>query len=124
VKRDAPFFPLRGIRARDAPAARAASIAVHVDRPGGVPMETLTVATFNTQLGLDQRAGRAFDVVEVCRALDADVVALQEVWRPDGEVDAAARAATALGYDIRQATDAHCALGPRARVVRRWWHAD
>jgi endonuclease/exonuclease/phosphatase family metal-dependent hydrolase len=46
-------------------------------------MAELTVASFNTHWGAD-RHGQPFDVVGVCLALDADVLVLQEAWRPHG----------------------------------------
>lgn len=45
-------------------------------------MGQLTVASFNTHWGV-HRSGRAFDVVRPALALDADVLVLQEVWRPN-----------------------------------------
>jgi endonuclease/exonuclease/phosphatase (EEP) superfamily protein YafD len=45
-------------------------------------MAQLTVASFNTHWGVD-RSGRPFDVVGPCLALDADVLVLQESWRPN-----------------------------------------
>jgi endonuclease/exonuclease/phosphatase (EEP) superfamily protein YafD len=46
-------------------------------------MAELTVASFNTHWGV-HRSGRSFDVVAPALALDADVLVLQEVWRPNG----------------------------------------
>jgi endonuclease/exonuclease/phosphatase family metal-dependent hydrolase len=46
-------------------------------------MGQLTVASFNTHWGV-HRSGRAFDVVAPTLALAADVLVLQEVWRPNG----------------------------------------
>jgi endonuclease/exonuclease/phosphatase family metal-dependent hydrolase len=46
-------------------------------------MAQLTIASFNTHWGVD-RSGRPFDVVSPCLALDADVLVLQEAWRPHG----------------------------------------
>jgi endonuclease/exonuclease/phosphatase family metal-dependent hydrolase len=46
-------------------------------------MAELTVASFNTHWGV-HRSGRAFDVVRPSLALHADVLVLQEVWRPNG----------------------------------------
>jgi endonuclease/exonuclease/phosphatase family metal-dependent hydrolase len=43
----------------------------------------LTVASFNMHWGVDAK-GRRFDVLDACRRLDADVLALEEVWRPHG----------------------------------------
>jgi endonuclease/exonuclease/phosphatase family metal-dependent hydrolase len=48
-------------------------------------MAQLTVASFNTHWGVDRR-GNSFDVVGTCLALDADVLVLQEAWRPHGRV--------------------------------------
>ncbi len=45
-------------------------------------MAQLTVASFNTHWGV-HRSGRSFDVVGPSLALAADVLVLQEVWRPD-----------------------------------------
>lgn len=47
-------------------------------------MPELTVASFNTHWGVD-RQGQPFDVVGVCLALGADVLVLQEAWRPHDE---------------------------------------
>lgn len=46
-------------------------------------MAQLTVASFNTHWGVDRR-GQPFDVAGVCLPLDADVLVLQEAWRPYG----------------------------------------
>jgi endonuclease/exonuclease/phosphatase family metal-dependent hydrolase len=43
----------------------------------------VTVANFNMHWGVDAK-GRPFDVVDACRRLDADVLGLEEVWRPHG----------------------------------------
>ncbi len=45
-------------------------------------MAELTVASFNTHWGV-HRSGRTFDVVRPSLALAADVLVLQEVWRPN-----------------------------------------
>jgi endonuclease/exonuclease/phosphatase family metal-dependent hydrolase len=66
-----------------------------VGHAGGV----LALATFNTHLGVDGW-GRPFDVVAVCRSLDADVLVLQESWAPDGEPSLARRVGDALGYEV------------------------
>jgi endonuclease/exonuclease/phosphatase family metal-dependent hydrolase len=47
-------------------------------------MPELTVASFNTHWGVD-RQGRPFDVAGMCLALDADVLVLQEAYRPHSE---------------------------------------
>src|SRR5580698_6626735 len=49
------------------------------------PMENVVVASFNVHGGVDG-FGRPFDVVGSCRAIDADVLILQECWSPaEGE---------------------------------------
>jgi endonuclease/exonuclease/phosphatase family metal-dependent hydrolase len=70
----------------------------------------LTVATFNAHYGFDVRR-RRFDVVEVLRRLEADVIVVQESWRPDATLAEVDRFAQAEGY---QAT--HEPMGP-ARIT-------
>ncbi|MBO0715447.1 MAG: endonuclease/exonuclease/phosphatase family protein [Acidimicrobiales bacterium] len=62
-------------------------------------MALVTVASFNTRWGRDLR-GRPLDVAAVVRRLDADVVALQEMWRPDGEESPATSIGSLLGYRV------------------------
>jgi len=47
------------------------------------PPVELTVASFNTHWGIDAR-GRPYDVGAAARSLGADVLVVQEVWRPHG----------------------------------------
>ena len=47
-------------------------------------MQSVTVASFNLHWGHRPRSYKPYDLVAACRQLDADVLALQEVWRPDG----------------------------------------
>ncbi|HEX5266379.1 MAG TPA: endonuclease/exonuclease/phosphatase family protein [Acidimicrobiales bacterium] len=75
-------------------------------------MARITLASYNVHWSRDKQ-GRPFDAVEVCRALDADVVALQESWLPDGEKSDADRAAAELGYTV-----SHSVMG-RGRVTGR-----
>jgi len=63
--------------------------------------------------GFDKQ-GTPFDVVEVCRVLDADVLALQESWLPGSEKSQADRAAAELGY-----TATHAVMGPGRVTGRR-----
>ena len=72
----------------------------------------LTVASFNAHYGRDMK-GNPFDVVEVIRRLDADLVVVQESWVPDGAVSDVDRAASELGYKVN-----HVVMGP-ARVAGR-----
>jgi len=64
---------------------------------------TLRVATFNTHYGV-QPSRRPpvdpFDLEGVLADLDADVIVLQEMWRPDGRRGRADVAADRLGYDL------------------------
>jgi endonuclease/exonuclease/phosphatase family metal-dependent hydrolase len=64
-----------------------------VDADGGV-----TIASLNAH-GYHDRAGRPFGLDEACRELQADIVVLQETWRPeDSRDDPVDAAAAALGY--------------------------
>ncbi len=47
------------------------------------PPVELTVASFNTHWGIDAR-GRPYDVAAAARSLGADLLVVQEVWRPCG----------------------------------------
>ena len=64
-------------------------------------MPTVTIATFNVHHGLDER-WRPYDVLAACEGLDADILALQEVWVPRGEPGAAVEVADQLGYKVHQ----------------------
>jgi endonuclease/exonuclease/phosphatase family metal-dependent hydrolase len=67
----------------------------------------LTVANFNMHWGFDAK-GCPFDVVEACRGLDADVLGLEEVWRPHGgraDVDEVADALDATLLELVLAPD-------------------
>src|SRR5581483_334753 len=95
-------------------------------RRGGYPatvgsMARITVASYNVHWGYDKR-GEPFDVVEVCRHLDADLLVLQESWLPDGVKSEADRAATELGYTVTHATMGHgrvrSARGRKPRLCR------
>jgi endonuclease/exonuclease/phosphatase family metal-dependent hydrolase len=59
---------------------------------------SLRLASLNLHCGLDHR-GRPYPVSEAVRALGADVVLLQENWRPGGTDSLARRAALAHGYE-------------------------
>ena len=66
-------------------------------------MRSCTVASFNLHWGRRLRSNESYDVIDACRALDTDVVALQEVWRPDDGTSIAEDVAAALGYDFHEA---------------------
>ena len=71
-----------------------------MDPSGGQRPASLTLATFNVHLGVDGW-GRPFDVIEACRALDADVLVMQESWTPDGDrPSTATTVAGRLGYSV------------------------
>ena len=78
----------------------------------------LTIASYNTHFGVD-RHGTPFDVVAAIADLDADVVALQEVWQPHGQRSFAADAAEQLGYDVHEALLAPGLVTHRQDVVKR-----
>jgi endonuclease/exonuclease/phosphatase family metal-dependent hydrolase len=60
----------------------------------------ITLASLNLHGGLTSR-GDPFDVAEACTRLKADVITLQEAWRPETGPDAVTRTAAALGAQIR-----------------------
>jgi endonuclease/exonuclease/phosphatase family metal-dependent hydrolase len=80
---------------------------------------SLSIASFNLHWGRDPRAHRPFDVVDACHRLDADVLALQEVWRPDGGTSVADDVAGELGYEVHQVWTARGVVEPRCRFVGR-----
>src|SRR3546814_3539543 len=63
----------------------------------------LTVASFNIHWGRGRRSQGfpPFDVVEACKQLDADVIALQESWAPNRGVAQHDAVAEALGYEVQ-----------------------
>jgi len=62
-------------------------------------MPEIAVATFNVHCGVDGW-GRPYDLKEVCRLLDADVLVLQEAWTPLHGPSIAHQVGAALGYDV------------------------
>ena len=60
----------------------------------------ITLASLNLHGGLTSRGG-PFDVEDACHRLKADLIVLQEVWRPDEQPDAVTGAAAALGAEVR-----------------------
>ncbi|HEY3724359.1 MAG TPA: endonuclease/exonuclease/phosphatase family protein [Acidimicrobiia bacterium] len=71
-------------------------------------MGQLTVATFNTHWGVHR--GRSFDVVRPALALEADVLVLEEVWRPNGGPCFVDPIAAGMGASVHEAvfmTDHH-----------------
>jgi endonuclease/exonuclease/phosphatase family metal-dependent hydrolase len=68
--------------------------------------------------GVRPRRWETFDASAVCRDLDADVLVLQESYRPDGDVSVAERVATELGYEHTEAVLARSVVDPKPRVLR------
>ncbi|MEY2421093.1 MAG: hypothetical protein QOI95_1160 [Acidimicrobiaceae bacterium] len=87
--------------------------------PMPMSMQSVTVASFNIHWGRAPRSFKPYDLVEACRRLDADVLALQEVWRPDGGRSVAEEVADALGYEIHQVWSARAVQDPKCRLVGR-----
>jgi endonuclease/exonuclease/phosphatase family metal-dependent hydrolase len=82
-------------------------------------MQSLTLASFNTHWGRHPRSSKPFDIVGACGHLDADVLALQEVWRPDGGRSIADDVADELGYEIHHVWTGRGVLEPRCHIVGR-----
>jgi endonuclease/exonuclease/phosphatase family metal-dependent hydrolase len=72
----------------------------------------ITLASLNLHGGLSRR-GEPFDVADAVHRLKADVITLQEAWRPNGGPDAVTEVAAALGAEVR-----HFGL---ARHTNRTW---
>jgi endonuclease/exonuclease/phosphatase family metal-dependent hydrolase len=85
----------------------------------------ISVASLNLHGGVD-RHGRPYDVAAACHSLKADVIALQEVWRADGQPDEFAAVARALGGEVwhgRMASRmslAQLRVGPQDGRVGDW----
>ena len=60
----------------------------------------IRLASLNLHGGLTSH-GEPFDVAEACHRLKADVITLQEAWRPEAEPDAVTSVAAALGAGVR-----------------------
>ncbi len=60
----------------------------------------ITLASLNLHGGMTS-AGWPFDVAEACHRLKADVITLQEAWRPEAHPDAVTEVAAALGAEVR-----------------------
>jgi len=78
------------------------------------------VASFNVHGGVDGW-GRPFDVVEVCRALDADVLVLQETWTPLEGQGTAEQVAAALGYRMTSVSMAPARQYPAPAGAGEGW---
>ena len=84
-----------------------------------------SVASFNAHYGRD-RQDRPFDVVGACRSIDAEVIALQEVWWPDDQ-DGWLGDLRALGYELVELPMARAGVSPSLNIHRvpgnstGWW---
>jgi endonuclease/exonuclease/phosphatase family metal-dependent hydrolase len=66
----------------------------------------VTLASMNLHCGIDP-AGRPYDVEAVVRGLDAQLIALQEAWRPQAGPDPVAAAARAIGAEVYRVDVSH-----------------
>lgn len=85
-------------------------------------MRSVSVGSYNIHWGhrrLSPRKAEPFDIVEACRQLDVDILALQEVWRPDGGPSVAEEVAAALGYEIHHVWTARAVVKPKCQIVGR-----
>ena len=67
---------------------------------GTSPASPITLASLNLHGGLTSH-GAPFDVAEACYRLKADVITLQEAWRPEARPDVVTEVAAALGAEVR-----------------------
>jgi endonuclease/exonuclease/phosphatase family metal-dependent hydrolase len=88
-----------------------------------MPAPSLVVATFNLHAGVDGW-GRPFDIEKAVGSLDADVIVLQEVWKPPATPSTAQSVASALGYEVfEQALATGRRAGPHPQADHRWMRA-
>jgi endonuclease/exonuclease/phosphatase family metal-dependent hydrolase len=71
-------------------------------RPAIIGSDDVTIASLNMHGGVSRR-GEPFDVEAACHHLKADVIALQETWRPVGQPDPLDAAARAFGAQVKHA---------------------
>lgn len=84
-------------------------------------MVEITVASFNVHWGRGSKRQRwpEFDVVEACRSIDADVIALQETWAPDDGPAQHDEVAAALGLSVVSVPTARARLEPTPKLLGR-----
>lgn len=90
-------------------------------------MPELTVASFNIHWGRGPRLRGfpPFDLVDACRALDADVLVLQESWGPDGATSDHDRVAAGLGMAVvAEVSLARTDIEPHPKVRARAERGD
>ena len=83
-------------------------------------MAAISLVSFNTHYGLRNRRDQIvpYDLARALRAISADVMVIQEVWRPDGRPGVVDEFAADHGYDL------HHAVTGRATRQTRWPHHD
>ena len=81
-------------------------------------MAAISLVSFNTHYGLCNRRDEIvpYDLAGVLRSLRADVMVIQEVWRPDGQPGVVDEFAAACGYTL------HYTMTGRATRQTRWPH--
>ncbi|HEX9353965.1 MAG TPA: endonuclease/exonuclease/phosphatase family protein [Streptosporangiaceae bacterium] len=67
---------------------------------GTSPASPISLASLNLHGGMTSH-GAPFDVAEACYRLKADVITLQEAWRPEAGPDTVTEVAAALGAEVR-----------------------
>jgi len=77
----------------------------------------LTISSFNAHWGRTPD-GTPFDVAAACAHFDTDLIAVQEVWNPDGEPAALAGWAAQNGYQLAEAPLADSFVEPRPEITR------
>lgn len=91
-------------------------------RPCLSDMPELSVASFNVHWGRGSRLRHypPFDVVEATKRIDADVLVLQESWRPDAGPAHHDLVADALGYtSVTAVSMGRSSVAPEPEVVSR-----
>jgi endonuclease/exonuclease/phosphatase family metal-dependent hydrolase len=80
----------------------------------------VVVVSLNVHSGVDGW-GRGFDVAGACKAFEADVIFLQEVWQPDGRPSMGEVIAGQLGYESTELPTTEGRLsGPHPHPGPRW----
>ncbi len=80
-------------------------------------MNSLSFASFNTHFGRTRR-GQPYDIADVCKRLDVDVIALQEVFTPTDGMSEAADAARSGGYEVHELRLAPAHVTTRVKIAR------
>jgi endonuclease/exonuclease/phosphatase family metal-dependent hydrolase len=84
-------------------------------------MPDLTLVSFNTHAGLQARRNggcEPYDLAGVLRTLDADVIVLQESFRPSGGVTPASEIARELGAEVYELAFGNAKLDPWPHIPR------